>query len=138
MRTALDTNVISELLDGHGRSQDVLQHLNSLHRQGPLLICGVVYAELHARSNTPQTLIDRFLKETGIGFDAEGSRDLWAEAGRANADYHARRRAGGLSGIRPVLPDFLIGAHALLRADRLFTLNPDDFSDFPTLQIITL
>ena len=115
MKTALDTNVISELLDGHGRSQDVLQYLNSLHRQGPLLICGVVYAELHARSNTPQTLIDRFLKETGIGFDA-----------------------GGLSGIRPVLPDFLIGAHALLRADRLFTLNPDDFSDFPTLQIITL
>jgi predicted nucleic acid-binding protein len=138
LKTALDTNIISELLDGQGRSQGVLSSLNALHSQGPLLICGVVYAELHARKATPQSLINSFLEETGIALDTEFGRDLWAEAGRANADYHTRRRAGGLAGTRPVLPDLMIGAHALLRADRLFTLNPDDFSDFPALRVVTL
>ena len=63
-------------------------------------------------------------------------REVWAEAGRANADYHARRRVGGFSKPRPVLPDFLVGAHALHRADSLYTENVGDFSDFPALTVI--
>ncbi|GMA13946.1 type II toxin-antitoxin system VapC family toxin [Deinococcus metallilatus] len=138
MKTALDTNIISELLDATPKAQAVARRLASLHAQGPLVICGVVYAELHARPNTPRTLIDSFLQATGVTLDPEMNPAIWAEAGRANADHHARKRAGGERGIRPVLPDFLIGAHALHRADRLFTLNPNDFGDFPALTVVTL
>ncbi|WP_102125300.1 type II toxin-antitoxin system VapC family toxin [Deinococcus planocerae] len=102
------------------------------------MICGVVYAELHGRRHTTRAAIDTFLNGTGIRLDPQMSLDAWVEAGRANADYHARRRAGGAAGIRPVLPDFLIGAHAQHHAHRLFTLNPADFADFPQLRVLTL
>jgi len=97
----------------------------------------VVYAELHARPGTRATL-DAFLRQTGVALDPDMTLEVWAEAGRANADFHGRRRTGGLAGVRPVLPDLLIGAHALHRADRLFTLNAPDFSDFPALTVVTL
>lgn len=58
--------------------------------------------------------------------------------GRANLDFHARRRAAGIAGVRSVLPDLLIGAHAQHHAGRLFTLNPLDFTDFPGLVVETL
>lgn len=138
MRTALDTNVISDLLDRTPRAADVARVLAALQAQGPLVISGVVYAELHARPNTPRPLIDSFLGATGIILDPSMSLAAWAEAGQANAALHARRRAGGQRGMRPVLPDALIGAHALHHADGLFTLNVADFSDFPTLHIVTL
>lgn len=138
MKTALDTNVISELLDTTPRAQAVAQHLAALRAQGPLLVCGVVYAELHARPKTPRALIDSLLGATGVTLDPDMSTAVWAEAGRANADHHARKRASGERGIRPVLPDFLIGAHALHRADRLFTLNVADFGDFPALTVVSL
>lgn len=138
MNTALDTNVVSELLDRTAKAQAVARRLAALRTEGPLLICGVVYAELHARPKTPRTLIDSFLNATGIALDPDMSIAIWAEAGRTNADHHARKRAGGERGIRPILPDLLIGAHALHRADRLFTLNAVDFSDFPALRVVTL
>ncbi|WP_424952847.1 type II toxin-antitoxin system VapC family toxin [Deinococcus sp.] len=137
MKTAIDTNVLSDLLDGDAQGQHALTVLRHLEAQGPLLICGVVYAELHGRAGTPPELIERFLAESGIELDSVGSRDIWEEAGRANAEQHARRRRGGVTGVRPVLPDLLIGAHALHRADRLLTRNADDFSDFPGLEVIT-
>ncbi|WP_407571605.1 type II toxin-antitoxin system VapC family toxin [Deinococcus altitudinis] len=137
MRTAIETNVLSVLLDGQAQGRDALVVLRYLEAQGPLLICGVVYAELHGRQDTPPDLIERFLQGTGIELDSVSSRDIWEEAGRANASQHARRRRGGIPGVRPVLPDLLIGAHALHRADRLLTRNTGDFSDFPALELIT-
>lgn len=125
-------------MDQTPRSAALSTRLGQYARQGPLIIFGVVYAELHGRRNTTRSSIDAFLTSTSIRLDPTMSEDAWAEAGRANADYHARRRAGGAAGSRPVLPDFLIGAHAQHHADRLFTLNPADFADFPQLRVLTL
>jgi predicted nucleic acid-binding protein len=51
----------------------------------------------------------------------------------------AARHAAGVQKVdrkRRLLADFVIGAHALLRADRLVTFNGADFrSDFPELKI---
>ncbi len=138
MRTALGTTVISDLLDGTPSSARVARALGALRADGPLVISGVVYAELHARPNTPRATIEAFLAGTGVSLDDTMPRGAWAEAGRANADYHARRRASGATGVRPVRPDFLVGAHAQHRAHRLFTLNASDFGDFPLLTVVTL
>jgi predicted nucleic acid-binding protein len=134
--TALDTNVLVFVYEHAPHAPELARQLHRLARNGPLMICGVVYAELLAGPTRPKPQLDEFLQEIGLDIDWEMGEAIWSEAGRANADYHARRRAGGILKERPVLPDFLIGAHALHRADRLYTDNSWDFSDFPRLKII--
>jgi len=134
--TALDTNVLVFVYDRAPHAPELARQLHTLARGGPLVICGVVYAELLAGPTRPKPQLDIFLRDMGVHLDADMTEAVWAEAGRANADYHARRRAGGLIKERPVLPDFLVGAHALHRADRLYTENVADFSDFPALTVI--
>ena len=136
MITALDTNVLAFL---YGRAPEALlisQEVQWLASAGKLVICGVVYAELLAGPDCPKTALDAFLEAVDVGLDPDMGERVWSEAGRANADYHARRRAGGFTKGRPVLPDFLIGAHAMHRADRLYTDNAGDFGDFPTLTVV--
>lgn len=125
-------------MDNDPRAAAVTAQLLTFRAQGSLVISGTVYGELHGNPRASRAIIDTFLNGTGILLDPTMSGAAWAEAGRANADYHARRRTGGASGLRPVLPDFLIGAHALHHADRLFTLNAADFGDFPALRVMTL
>ncbi len=136
MITALDTNALTFLYDRAPQALLISQDLHWLASAGRLVICGVVYAELLAGAGRSKARLDVFLEEGGIELDSDMGERVWSEAGRANADYHARRRAGGLTKEKPVLPDFLIGAHALCRADRLYTDNVGDFSDFPKLTII--
>ena len=136
MITALDTNVLVFIYDRAPHAPELARQLHILARNGRLVICGVVYAELLAGPTRLKPQLDQFLQDVGVDLDPEMGEAVWAEAGRANADYHARRRAGGILKERPVLPDFLVGAHALHRADRLYTENVADFSDFPALTMI--
>ncbi|WP_052195567.1 type II toxin-antitoxin system VapC family toxin [Deinococcus radiopugnans] len=136
MITAIDTNVLALIHDHAPSAPELGRALHRLAADGPLVICGVVYAELLAGPQRPRAELDAFLGAVGVALDPDMGEVVWAEAGRANADYHARRRAGGLPQPRPVLPDFLVGAHALHRADRLYTENVGDFSDFPALTVI--
>ena len=131
MITALDTNVLVFIYDQAPHAPELARQLYALARNGRLVICGVVYAELLAGPTRPKLQLDQFLQDVGVDLDWEMGEAVWAEAGRANAAYHVRRRAVGVLKERPVLPDFLIGAHALYRADRLYTENVADFSDFP-------
>lgn len=136
MITAVDTNVLAAIYDNVREATRLGQDLHRLAQDGPLVICGVVYAELLAGRDRTAGALDAFLQQVGIDLDPEMDAAIWREAGRANAAYHARRRAGGFQKERPVLPDFLIGAHALHRADRLYTENPADFADFPGLLVV--
>ena len=137
MNISIDTNILIGILQGSPQGNADQLELHTRQVAGDeLLICGVVYAELLAGPGRPKTELDAFLQAVGITLDPEMGEGAWAEAGRANADYHARRRAGGFPQPRPVLPDFLIGAHALHRADRLYTEKIGDFSDFPALTVI--
>jgi len=131
--TAVDTNVLAQIYDHALHAPKLGRELHQLAHNGPLVICGVVYAELLAGPQRPQAALDSFLEAVGVTLDPDMGVAVWAAAGRANADYHARRRASGLTKPKPVLPDFLVGAHALHRADRLYTENIGDFSDFPAL-----
>jgi predicted nucleic acid-binding protein len=62
---------------------------------------------------------------------------VWTIAGLCYARYAARRRKATGEGPRRILADFLIGAHALVQADRLLTLDPKRYSqDFPELKLL--
>ena len=78
-----------------------------------------------------------FLADTGIDVDFEFQQSLWLEAGRRFARYGQRRRKTARDGPRRLLADFIIGSHALTRADRLMTLDPKRYQgDFPELKVI--
>jgi predicted nucleic acid-binding protein len=134
--TALDTNVLVFIYDRAPHAPELARQFHVLARNGRLVICGVVYAELRAGPTRQKPPLDQFLQDVGVGVDWVMGEAVWTEAGRANAEYQARRRAGGIVKERPVLPDFLVGAHALHRADRLYTENVADFSDFLSLTVI--
>jgi predicted nucleic acid-binding protein len=59
---------------------------------------------------------------------------VWHAAGAAFAAYAARRRRSKGGEPKRLLVDFIVGAHAVLKADRLLTLDPARYSlAFPKL-----
>lgn len=70
-----------------------------------------------------------------IDFDLE--EDVWLLAAESFAAYAIRRRRSGGGSPKRLLADFVIAAHALLKADRLMTLDAKRYSqDFPKLRIV--
>ena len=114
MKTAIDTNIISALWS----------------------ICGPVYAELLAHPKVKASFVDEFLAAGRIAVDCTLDAGVWREAGLAFARYAARRRLTPRGEPKRLLVDYVIGAHASLRADRLLTFDkPRYVKDFPKLKI---
>jgi predicted nucleic acid-binding protein len=104
---------------------------------GGVVVCGPVYAELLAHPKATQTFVDGFLTATGVAVEFDLDEAIWREAARGFADYAHRRRGAGGAQPKRLLVDFLVGAHALARADRLLTLDANRYAqDFPALTIL--
>lgn len=136
MRTSVDTNVISALWSNEPRADEVARLLNEARQAGAVLVSGVVYAELLAYPKATEKFVADFFGETGIVLDLRFNDTVWVEAGRRFARYANRRRKAKGHGSKRLLADFLVGAHALVQADRLLTLDPSRYrQDFPELQL---
>jgi predicted nucleic acid-binding protein len=139
VRTALDTNVLLDVLGGDdAASSAATQTLSAAAVAGPLVICSVVHAEL-AASFEHQDEVEQFLGDLGVQLEAFSTDALWrgAQAWRA----YARRRGwriqcpscGQQFALRcdacqrtvawrqHIISDFLVGGHAVAQADRLMT-----------------
>ena len=131
MITAVDTNVILDVAADdpvHADSSDRL--LSQALDAGSLVVSEVVYAELAPQYESRESL-DLALGNLGIKVVESGSEIAWL-AGRRWADYRA---AGGTR--QRLLADFLIGAHALLRAECLLTRDRGFYKTyFPELKLI--
>lgn len=131
MITAVDTSVLLDVLlpdpvFGPASAQALRQAIS----EGGLIACEVVWAEVGAlfpSASEAATALD----DLTVGFSAMGA-DEAGTAGRAWSAYRAR----GGSRDRMVA-DFLIGAHAAGRSDRLLTRDRGfyrkDFSGLPLL-----
>ena len=139
MITALDTNILLDLLiPGAPQGDQSEMALVDASRLGALIVSDAVYAELAVHFPDVRGLA-RFLSDTGIRLDGSEAEALF-RAGKAWMGYVQRRPAGllcpqcgapqevrcsGCGGsIHPkqhVLADFMIGAHAVVQADRLLT-----------------
>jgi len=134
MRTAIDTNVISALWSGEPASKGMAALLGSAKSLGGLVMCAPVYVELLAYPNATRSLLDHFLTNTGIVADFLLEEAVWQEAGAAYAAYAERRRRQKEGSPKRMLVDFIVGAHAMLKADRLLTLDAARYqSAFPKL-----
>jgi predicted nucleic acid-binding protein len=137
MRTSLDTNVLSAVWSKQAGAGRLVAQLGAARQAGVLLVSGVVYAELLAYPNATERFVNDFLAETGIVLDLKLQDAVWMEAGRRFARYAARRRRSREGGEKRLLADFLVGAHALLQADRLMTLDSRRYKkDFPELGLL--
>jgi hypothetical protein len=139
MRTALDTNVLSALWSNESSARAIAKCLADARHDGAVLISGIVYCELLAYPNATAAYVDNFCADTGIKIDMQLQDVAWAEAGRRFASYAARRRESKAEGPKRLVADFLVGAHALMQADRLMTLDPSRYQqDFPELRLYQL
>jgi len=108
-----------------------LEALDAWSHRGPVLINPVVYAEVSLDFDSPMTL-DALLDKVGVVF-AELPREALFLAARA---HHAYRRRGGTR--TGVLPDFFIGAHALVLEVPVLTRDARRFrSAFPSLRLVS-
>jgi predicted nucleic acid-binding protein len=137
VRTAIDTNAISVVWSGGSLAPQAASLLGRAAREGGMVICGPVYAELLAHPKATERFVDEFLTATRVEVDFVLEESVWREAARRFAAYARRRRRSRGGQPKRLLVDFLIGAHAFLRADRLLTLDPDRYvRDFPRLRLI--
>lgn len=138
MRTAIDTNILSSIWSRYAGAAMLADRVYVAGQEGGLIISAPVYAELLAHPSVPESALIQFLHETGIVLDVALESAVWRESGLRFARYARQRRAEKrLDHPRRILADFIIGAHALLRADRLMTLDQKHYKIcFPELRLI--
>jgi predicted nucleic acid-binding protein len=117
VKTAVDSSVLLDVLGADARfGERSREALRVAYRRGALVACYVVWAEIVAGgvdAGTASGALDRL----GIRFDplsraaAELAGSLWRDH-RLQRSGEARAR---------IVPDFMVGAHAKLQADRLLT-----------------
>ena len=137
MKISVDTNILIGILQGSAEGNADQLELHARQVAGDeLLICGVVSVELAAHPGMTRAHINALIQSTGLRLDLTMPAAAWEAATDANHAFQQRRRTSGSSMSRRVPADFLIGAHALHRADALLTRNPGDFADFPGLALL--
>ena len=132
MITSLDTNVLLDIYltrsPFHSQSSE---RVRDARNAGQLVACHVVYAEIVPQF-PDRNVLEAFLSNLGILVSPFSNTVSW-EAGRRFQQY---REAGG--GRQRILPDFLIGAHAVIEADALLTRDRGFFATyFPELRAIS-
>ena len=136
MKTAVDTNVFSALWSREPGAGEMIALLGQARSQGGVVVCGAVYAELLAHPKASAVFVDDFLLQTGVAVEFDLDEKIWRDVARAYAGYAQRRRRSGSTQAKRLLVDFLIGAHATHRADRLLTLDASRYvKDFPRLAL---
>lgn len=130
MKTAVDSSVLLAAFNGEPSAAAWLNLLIGARREGQLVVCDVVYAELSPAFASKADLEDA-LRKLGIAFEAISPASAW----QAGARFRAYRDAGGPR--ERLIPDFLIAAHAQVQADRLAAADRGYLGTcFPNLTVL--
>lgn len=124
MITFVDTNILLDVFlpdPVHGESSSAA--LEKAFHEGSLMVNEIVYAELAPQFDT-QKLLNDVLGKVGIQM-VVADTEVAFSAGEAWKTY---RRTGGKRD--RIIVDFLIGAHAFLKADRLLTRDRGFYKDY--------
>ena len=115
MITFVDTNVLLDVfLPDPDFGEDSLERLENAFEEGSLIINDIVYAELALQFGARESL-DNAIAKLGLQV-LPLDRDISFNAG---VRWKAYRKAGGKRD--RILADFIIGAHAQLKADKLLS-----------------
>jgi predicted nucleic acid-binding protein len=113
--TAVDSSVLLDLILDDPRYREAsTAALKEARRGGALVACPVVWAEVRAALRAPDTITE-VLGAAGIVFDPFDQEC----SDRAGDHWREYRRRGGQR--TALIPDFLVAAHAQVRAARLLS-----------------
>jgi predicted nucleic acid-binding protein len=137
MRTALDTNILSLFWSGEPSAATIAAQLSKARAEGALVVSAPVFVELSAIPTGNAQRVEKLLREMNIAVDFDLGEDVWRLAATSFAAYAMRRRKSGGGSPKRLLADFVVASHALLKADRLMTRDPDRYTtDFRQLRLL--
>jgi len=126
---AIDSSVLIDLIGEDVRAEAAEEAVRNALSQGPVVACDVVIGEVVAGLGSGSVLRDA-LDESGISFLPLELRAA-VRAGEMQRRYKERLRSGaGPRDVPRTVPDFLIGAHALLQCTALITRDAGFFRDY--------
>lgn len=101
------------------------------------MVSAPVFVELSAIPTGDAQRIEKLLRAVNIAIDFDLGEDVWRLAATSFAAYVIRGRRSGGALPKRLPAEFIIAAHALLKADRLMTRDASRYSqDFPSLHLI--
>jgi predicted nucleic acid-binding protein len=121
---AIDSSVIIDLLSSDsGTAEGAEASLRQSLAVGPVVVCDVVLAEITTALRGGAEALG-VLEEMGIAYLALEAKSA-VRAGEMQRRY---RQRGGLRA--RTVPDFVVGAHALLQCSALITRDASFFRDY--------
>jgi predicted nucleic acid-binding protein len=126
---AVDSSVLIDLLGDAARAETAEVSIRQALARGRVVVCDVALSEIVAGLGYGAELIDT-LEEAGIAYSAIESRAA-ARAGEMQRRYRQRLKSEGRAPASPrTMPDFLIGAHAMLQCRGLISRDAGFFRDY--------
>ena len=120
---AVDSSALIELLGNGSQTAASADALRDALHQGPVVLCDVVLAEVCTALKHGSDVL-QFLEDAGLVYLAIEAK----AALRAGEMQRRYRQRGGRR--ERTIPDFLVGAHALLQCDGLITFDAGFFRDY--------
>ncbi len=120
---AVDSSVLIDLIGDGARADAAADSLRDALHHGPVVVCDVVLAEVCTALKHGSDVLG-YLEGAGLTYSP-----IEAKAALRAGEMQRRHRQRGGARQRTV-PDFLVGAHALLQCDALITFDKDFFRDY--------
>lgn len=120
---AVDSSVLIDLIGDGSRADAAADCLRDALHHGPVVLCDVVLAEVCTALQQGSDVLGQ-LEGAGLSYSPIEAKAA-LRAGEMQRRYRQRGGAGGRT-----VPDFLVGAHAMLQCDALITRDQRFFRDY--------
>src|SRR5690554_7268589 len=128
---AIDSSVLIDLLgDDPAMADAAEQCVRDALARGPVVLCDVVVSEITAGLGHGADIMD-VVEDMGMRYLPVERRSA-VRAGEMQRRFNQRRRAGTAAATATprTVPDFIVGAHALLQCGGLITRDAGFFRDY--------
>ena len=126
---AIDSSVLIDLLGEDAGADSAEACVRDALAHGPVVLCDVVVSEITAGLGHGSEIMD-VVEEMGMSY-LPVERKAAIRAGEMQRRYKQRLRTLGKEGPgQRAVPDFIVGAHALLQCSALITRDAGFFRDY--------